>query len=86
MVSFKQFCESREQYLEQNPAKGFYELNDTIVPIYTRNYKFFIHDEKKNDMIEVTADKIVHQITKDNIGKIEIDLDTTLNEIIPTSK
>ena len=86
MVSFKQFCESREQYLEQNPAKGFYELNDTIVPIYTRNYKFFIHDEKKKDMIEVTADKIVHQITKDNIGKIEIDLDPTLNEIIPTSK
>ena len=35
-------------------------------------------------MIEVTADKIVHQITKDNIGKLEIDLDPTLNEIIPT--
>ena len=60
MLTFKQFCESREKYLEQNPAKGFYELHDTVVPIYTRDYKFFVMDKKKNDMVEVTADKIVH--------------------------
>ena len=60
MLTFKQFCESREKYLEQNPAKGFYELHDTVVPIYTRDYKFFVMDKKKNDMVEAGADKIVH--------------------------
>ena len=60
MLTFKQFCESRDKYLEQNPANGFYELHDTVVPIYTRDYKFFVMDKKTNDMVEVTADKIVH--------------------------
>ena len=60
MLTFKQFCKSREKYLEQNPTKGFYELHDTVVPIYTRDYKFFVMDKKKNDMVEVGADKIVH--------------------------
>ena len=58
MLTFKQFCKSREKYLEQNPAKGFYELHNTVVPIYTRDYKFFVMDKKKNDMVEVGADKI----------------------------
>ena len=72
MLTFEHFCESRKKYLEWNPTKGFYGLHDTVRPICARNYKFLVMD-KKNRMVEVSADKIVHPPEMDTaMGKVPV--------------
>ena len=60
MLTFKQFCEHTEKLLEKDPKKGFYQLKEEMLPVFTRHHQFFVMDTKKNQMRKVLPEKIVH--------------------------
>ena len=60
MLAFKQFSEQTEKVLEKDPQKGFIQLKEEMLPIYTRNYEYFILDKKTSKMKMVAPEKIVH--------------------------
>ena len=66
MLTFKQFCESKERLQEQNPAKGYYLLREQLMPVFTRNYEYYVMDKTDKKMMKVSPDKIVHPPKKDS--------------------
>ena len=71
MLTFKQFCESREKLQEQNPAKGYYLLREKLVPLFTLTYEYYVMEKTDKKMIKVSPGKIVHPQKSDS----------TLNEV-----
>ena len=74
MLTFKQFCESREKLQEQNPAKGYYLLREKLMPIFTRNYEYYVMDKKEKRMTKVSPDNIVHPPKKESsLNEVSVD-------------
>ena len=74
MLTFKQFCESREKLQEQNPAKGYYPLREKLMPVFTRNYEYYVMDKTDKKMIKVSPGEIVHPRKSDsNLNEVSVE-------------
>ena len=47
MLTFKQFCEETEKVLEKDPKKGYIQLKEEMLPVFTRHHQFFVMDAKR---------------------------------------
>ena len=44
MLTFKQFREQTEKNLERDPKKGYYQLKEVMLPVFTRHHQFYVLD------------------------------------------
>ena len=85
MLTFKQFCEQTEKVLEQDPKKGFYQLKEEMLPVFTRHHQFFVLDAKKNQMKKVLPEKIVHPDAKEILKEVPVKNTTGMRSHSKTS-
>ena len=76
MIIFKQFIEHTEKVLEKGPKKGFVQLREKLLPVFTRHHQFFVMDAKKNQMKQVLPEKIVHPDASEMLKEVPVK-DTT---------
>ena len=52
--------------------KGFYQLKEEMLPVFTRHHQFFVMDAKKNQMKKVLPEKIVHPDAKELSNEVPV--------------
>ena len=85
MLSFKQSIEQTEKVLEKDPKKGFYQLQEEMLPVFTRHHQFFVMDAKKNQMKKVLPEKIVHPDAKEILKEVPVKNTTGMRSHSKTS-
>ena len=85
MLTFKQFCEHTEKLLEKDPKKGFCQLKEEMLPVFTRHHQFFVLDAKKNQMKKVLPEKIVHPDAKEILKEVTVKNTTGMRSHSKTS-
>ena len=85
MLTFRQFCEQTEKMLENDPEKGFYQLKEEMLPVFTRNNQFFVLDAKKNQMKKVLPEKIIHRDASEMLKEIPVNNTTGMRSHSKTS-
>ena len=71
--------------LEKDPKKGFYQLREEMLPVFTRHHQFYVMDAKKNQMKKVLPDKIVHPDTNEMLKEVTVKNTTGMRSHSKTS-